>query len=121
MIKVGPMVEGVQVVEIYGPFTERVRMEFISMINQVFQVYPHPFLVLDVEKLTSISREGFQAITTAIYRVSDNRGKMVLACSEHQSIRKTLESWRSSITFDIYDSAALAVKVLQGQVPPIPA
>lgn len=121
MIKVGPMVDGVQVIEIYGPFTERVRMDFISTINQVFQLNPHPFLVLDVDRLETISREGFQAITTAIYRVSDNRGRMVLVCKENQRMRKTFEGWRTSITFDIYDSAAEAVKILQGQVPPIPA
>jgi len=121
MIKVGPMVDGVQVAEIIGTLTENETLEFISMINQVFQLNPHPFLVLDIGRLEAIGREGFQAITTAIYRVVDNRGRMVLACKENHSIRKTLESWRSSITFVIYDTASEAVEILKGQVPPISA
>lgn len=121
MIKVRPVVDGVQVVEISDTLTENKTLEFISVVNQVFQLNRRPFLVLDIEKLEKIDDTGAQAIRNAIHKVDDNRGKIVLACSKHHPIRQALESWRTSITFDIYDSAPEAVKILQGQVPPIPA
>lgn len=119
MIKIGPVVDGVQVAEIGDDLTVDNVLDFISAINQVFQKNRRPFLVLDIEKLGKIDDKGVQAIRTAIYKADNNRGKIVVACSKHHPIRQTLERWRPSITFDIYDSASEAVKILKGQVPPI--
>lgn len=119
MIKIKPVVDGVQVAEISGNLTENETLEFISMVNQVFQLNRRPFLVLDVEKLERIDDKGVQVICTAIYKADNNRGMIVLACGEHHPIRQIFEERRSSITFVIYDTTSRAVEILKGQCPPI--
>lgn len=123
MIKIGPKVDGVQVIVISGTLidTNNEILDFVSTINHIFHLDHRPYLVLDVEKLEKIDLEGCQAIATAIYRVVENRGEMVLACKEHHPVRQTLEGRQSSITFVIYDTASEAVEILKGQVPPISA
>ena len=121
MIKIGPMIDGVQVAEIIGNLTENETSEFICMINQVFQRNKRPFLVLDVKKLKEIDDKGVRAICIAICRADDNCGKIVLARSEDHPVRRILELRRLNINFEIYNTVLEAVKVLQKQVPPISA
>ena len=116
MIKVKPAVDGVQVAEISGNLTENETQEFISMINQVFQKNKRPFLVLEIEKLVDIDDKGVRVICAAIYKAINNRGQIILACSEHHPVRQKLEGRRSSISFAIYDTASKAVEFLKGQV-----
>lgn len=121
MIKTRPVFDGVQVIEIIDTLTEEETLEFISVINQVFQKNRRPFLVLDIEKIEKIDDKGVQVICTAIYKAVNNRGQIVLACRQHHPVRQKFECRRSSISFAIYDTASEAVVFLKGQVPPVSA